>query len=630
MAAIGWVAIVFCAAVTLAIAITTFSARKYDPLTTTLLENKLLALNRDPKNETLRNEARALDLEIRKTYFQRQAFAVNGFYLILAGAILFFIANELRKAIRRSVPSPNPRSTDFEDRTSSGTRRSVSVLGVLLGGGLITLAAVSRHDSAAEYAKEAVKPAAKLATNSVAPTEEQGGTALQPLAPPGISGPIGGGPMAPSGGGTLSPGSNGGTNLTPVNPQNGGVAPIKAAQASSQPIEAYIQDSLKNDWPMFRGPGGLGIAFNAKPMTDWSATNNILWKAKIDLAGWNSPIVVGGKVFLAGADKTKRSVYCFNAINGEPVWRKDIPSTTKEAPQVLDDTGYAPSTMASDGQRVFAIFPNGDIVAFDLEGKQLWQKALGMPTNAYGHATSLVVYGSGLIIQYDQGTAPEDGKSKLIALECATGKLAWEVKRPVSGSWSTPLVVKVGGKEQIVTTSNPLAISYDAATGKELWRVECLSGDVAPSPVFGTGYVYVANLGSYMSALRPDLTGDIAKTGIGWQSQDDLPDITSLLCKDDLLYMLTTEGILTCVDAKTGKKVWNHNYNERFNASPVFADGKVFLMEVSGKAHILEAGRAFKELSSPSLGEEVRATPAFISDRIYIRGKQNLYCIGGL
>lgn len=631
MAAASWVAIVFCAVVTIAIAVTTFNARKYDPLATTLLENKLLALNRDPKNETLRLEARKLDLQIRQTYFQRQAFAVNGFYLILAGAAVFFLANEARKAIRRSVPLPKPSSSEFEERTSAGARRSVAVLGVLLGGGLITLAAVSRHDSAAEYAKKAIKPAKKVeasASTEGTQPDGQGGTALQPLAPPGISGPIGSG--LPSGGGTLNSGStSGGTNLEPVKGSGGG-ATTKAAQPSAQPIEAYVQDSLKNDWPSFRGPGGIGVALNAKPMTDWSPTSNILWKAKIDLPGWNSPIVIGGKVFFTGADKTKRTVYCFNAINGDELWRKDVPSTTKEAPQVLDDTGYAPSTMASDGQRVFAIFPNGDVYGFDLEGKQLWQKALGMPSNVYGHATSLVVYGSGLLIQFDQGTAPEDGKSKLIALECATGKVAWEVKRPVAGSWSTPMVIKVGGKEQIITTSNPLAIAYDAASGNELWRVECLSGDVAPSPAFGSGFVHVANLGSYMSALRPDLKGDISKTGIGWQSQDDLPDITSLLCHDDLLYLLTTEGVLTCVDAKTGKKVWNQNYNERFNASPIFADGKIYLMEISGKAHILEAGRAYKEVASPSIGEEVRATPAFVSDRIYIRGKQHLFCIGGL
>lgn len=629
LSAVGWIAILFCAAVTVAIAATTLYARRYDPLKTNLLEDKLLALNRDPKNEALRAEARKLDLEIRQTYFRRQAFAVNGFYLLLVGAAVFFLANETRKAVRRSVPSPNPRVVELESRAAVGARASTAVLSVLLGGGLATLAAVSRHDSAAEYAKEAVKPAKKLvASADTGPSNDsQGGTALQPLPPPGLSGPIG---QVSASGSALSPNPSGGTNLVPVSGQSQAEAPSAKASASSQPIEAYVLDGLKGDWPSFRGPGGIGVALDAKPMADWSDTANVLWKKAVDLPGWNSPIVVGDKVFLAGADKSRRAVYCFNAINGDLVWQKEAPSTTKEVPQVLDDTGYAPSTMASDGKRVFAIFPNGDVFAFTVDGQPLWQKALGMPTNAYGHATSLVVFGSGLIIQYDQGTAPEDGKSKLIALDCSTGKVAWEVKRPVSGSWSTPIVVKVGGKEQIVTTANPFAIAYEAVTGKELWRAECLGGDVAPSPAFGSGFVYVANLGSYLTALRPDLKGDITKTGIGWTSQDDLPDITSLLCHNDLLYLLTTEGMLTCLDAKTGKKIWNHNYGVRFNASPIFADGKIYLFEISGKAHVLEAGSAFKEIATPSIGEEVRATPAFVSDRIYIRGKQHLFCIGGL
>lgn len=627
--AVSWVAVVFCAAVTVAVAVTTLYARRYDPLSATQLEDKILALNRDPKNEALRSEARKLDFEIRQTYFRRQAFAINGFYLILAGAAVFLMANEARKAIRRSVPMPNPSLIDLEERAGAGARMSSAVLSVLLGGGLAALATVSRHDSAAEYAREAVKPAQRVVASSSEPAPSsppQGGTALQPLPPPGISGPIG---ETSAPGGTLSPNATAGTSLAPVNTQSPSSVVTKAS-ASDQPIEAYIPENLKGDWPCFRGPGGIGVALGAKPMTDWSPTSNIMWKAAVDLPGWNSPIVVGDKVFLSGANETRRAVYCFNAINGDLLWEKEAPSTSKEVPKVLDDTGYAPSTMASDGKRVFAIFPNGDVFAFELDGRLVWQRALGMPTNAYGHATSLTVFGSGLIVQYDQGTAPEDGKSKLIALDCASGKPVWEVKRPVAGSWSTPVVVKVGGKEQIVTTANPYAIGYEASTGKELWRAECLGGDVAPSPAVGPGFVYVVNLGSYLTALRPDLRGDIGKTGVGWTSQDDLPDIVSPLCDGDRLYLLTTDGLLTCLDAKTGKKLWSHAYSERYNASPVFADGKVFLFEISGKAHILEPGAAFKEIASPSIGEEVRATPAFVSDRIYIRGKQHLFCIGGL
>jgi outer membrane protein assembly factor BamB len=333
-------------------------------------------------------------------------------------------------------------------------------------------------------------------------------------------------------------------------------------------------------------------------------------------------------VFISGGTKTEREVYCFDSESGALLWKKGVSSSTKKAPSVNQETGYAPSTMASDGKRVFAIFPNGDLICFDLEGKQQWRKDFGMPNNVYGHASSLTVYGNGLIVQLDQGMAPDERKSHLYALDGATGKPVWSVAREVGGSWSTPIVVKVDGKDQLITVSNPLVISYDPTNGKEIWRSECLSGDVSPSATFGGGYVLVANNGAGLLALKPNLTGNITKTGQSWKVEDDVPDIVSLLSANDLVYMLTTSGMMTCVDAKNGKKVWSHDFGSSFNSSPVFAASKVFVTEISGKTHILDGGTSFKELSTASVGEDVRATLAIVNGKLYIRGNEHLFCIG--
>ncbi|MHC4632464.1 MAG: outer membrane protein assembly factor BamB family protein, partial [Planctomycetota bacterium] len=157
---------------------------------------------------------------------------------------------------------------------------------------------------------------------------------------------------------------------------------------------------------------------------------------------------------------------------------------------------------ATDGQRVYAIFANGDVVCFDFDGGQIWARSVGPLNNMYGHASSLVIHRNLLLIQLDQART-EDKLSKLMAIEATSGRTVWEKQRPVPDSWATPIVINTGGREEIITCGNPWVIAYAPTTGEELWRVKCLSGDVAPSPVYSKGLVYVINAYELLIAIRP-------------------------------------------------------------------------------------------------------------------------------
>jgi len=335
-------------------------------------------------------------------------------------------------------------------------------------------------------------------------------------------------------------------------------------------------------------------------------------------------------VFCAGANEQRREVYCFDAHTGRLLWQKPVSnelSAEDDPPTVSDDTGYAAPTMATDGKRVFAIFANGDVGAFDLEGKQLWTRSMGRPENTYGHASSLLTCPGLLIIQLDQGSSPEEGLSALVALDAATGKRVWESPRPVRDSWASPILIEHKGRQQIITSGAPWVISYDPKTGKEYWRAECLSGDVAPSPIYANGLVMVCADGSDLTAIRPDGDGDVTKTHLAWAEFGNMPDTVSPVSDGQFVYVVASWGSLTCFDASTGKQVWQQSLEGSYRSSPVLAGDLIYLMDTDGKMHMIRTGSVYEEVGTAPLGEPASASPAFANGRIYLRGAQHLFCI---
>jgi len=392
-------------------------------------------------------------------------------------------------------------------------------------------------------------------------------------------------------------------------------------------------EQINKNWPGFRGPEGLGISAYTNVPDSWNGKSNegILWKTKIPLQGNNSPVVWEDRVFLSGGNQNELKVFCFNAISGKLLWAGEIASphlkSDEEPFEVMEDTGFASPTVVTDGRRVYAIFVTGDIGSFDFNGKSVWTRSLGIPDSSYGYASSLAIYRNLVLIQFDQG-GPEDGISRMIALDGLTGQTVWETKRPVPNSWSSPIVTKIGDQFQLITCGDPWVIAYDPAKGTELWRVKCLYGDVAPSPVYANGLIFAVEPDARLIAIRADGQGDVTETHIAWDNDEWGPNICSPVSNGELVFLLASEGLLACYKNSDGTKLYEHDLRENFMASPSLVGDKLYLLTEKGVMLIIQAGPEYKELTKCELGEKCYASPAFVDGRIYIRGLENLYCIG--
>jgi len=411
------------------------------------------------------------------------------------------------------------------------------------------------------------------------------------------------------------------SDLTVVLEQAGKPTPHTGAPENvGQTFQSVLSESMKTNWPSLRGPGGIGAAHLSNAPTYWDigSGEGILWKAEVLVPGYNSPIVWGNRLFLTGADEEGQEVFCFDADTGEALWTKTV-ETAVELPEVSEDTGYSAPTMATDGQRIFAIFASGELAAFDFEGNPVWQKNLGVPDNPYGMGSSLISDGIRLFVQYDH-----QDSQKVMAFDGSTGDRVWQMARKHI-SWASPALIETVSGLQLILNDEENVTAYDPSSGKQLWQVKCLGGEVAPSPAFnGRDVVFVANEYAQASALK--LTGGTPE--IMWQYDDYLPEIASPVATESLFFIATSAGDIVCLEAATGAVRWEQEFDEGFSSSPVWVDGRIYAIDLEGVVHIFEAAAEYKEVASIEMGEPVYATPAFVNNRIYIRGDENLYCIG--
>jgi outer membrane protein assembly factor BamB len=393
----------------------------------------------------------------------------------------------------------------------------------------------------------------------------------------------------------------------------------KSEVPAEVPTEGF-PEAFEVNWPSLRGAGGIGVAHSADAPKSWDVETGegVLWKAEIYVHGFNSPIIWGDRVFMTGADEEGQEVFCFDANNGEELWTKTVASTV-ELPEVAEDTGFAAPTMATDGVRVFAIFATGELAAFDFDGNPVWQKNLGVPENPYGMGSSLISDGQRLFVQYDH----EDAQ-KVMALNSETGDPVWETARSHI-SWSSPVLIDAVAGMQLVLNDEENVTAYDPVSGKQLWQVECLGGEVAPSPAFnGNDIVFVANEYAQASALK--LNGGTPE--ILWQYDEYLPEIASPVAAENLFFIATSAGDVVCLDAATGEVKWEQEFDDGFSSSPILLGNRIYAIDLEGVVHVFEVLAEYKEIASIEMGEPVYATPAFANNRIYIRGDEYLYCIG--
>ncbi|NQT24306.1 PQQ-binding-like beta-propeller repeat protein [candidate division KSB1 bacterium] len=387
------------------------------------------------------------------------------------------------------------------------------------------------------------------------------------------------------------------------------------------------QEEVLRNWTNFRGPGGNGHASAVNPPIDWNVEDgtHILWKTEVPKSGMSSPVVWDDRLFLTGADVSARQIYCFDTANGHLLWTHDakgIPGSPSDnkLPNVTEDTGLAAPTVTTDGRLVVALFATGDLVCVNMTGDRVWAKNLGVPDNHYGHASSLISHEGLVFVQYDQNE-----NSKLFAFEMHSGVLKWEMDRgPIS--WASPICIDNHGRMELILTNSESADSYDPQIGQLLWHVECLYGEVGPSAAYSEGMVFVAN--EYATATALKISDQSNAPEIAWEWDEYLPNASSPLATKDLLILATGDGIVNCLDAKTGKVRWEQDFDDGFYSSPILVNDRVYLIDLSGVMQIFRMDASFELLGSPALGEDSFSTPAFVGDRIYIRGVEHLFCIG--
>ena len=574
--------------VTLSIMLVTnyFQIKDVTPLQTEVVES-LKQLNDSGVDVAgLQDQIRQLDLLARKAYFVRMDHLEAGLYILL-GMFLAFILS-LRYYFKDLKEIPAMEIDPVDDWLIKTNARRYVLVGA---SGLAALAVVfallsmpslkktegQADPAAGELTAEATESASSSSDESPAPAEAAETVDGESLA------------AAPE-----------------ATAPEAGPAEQEAAAPAASPAPAS-----NVSYQGFRGNNSNGYSTAKNVPTKWNLADgsNILWKQPVPKSGHNSPVIVGNNVFFSGADDQARELYCYDLNTGEKRWTvsaSGIPGSPKTMPKTSHGTGLAASTVVADGGHVCAIFATGDMICADTNGKLLWSKNVGVPDNHYGYASSLLLFRDMVIVQYDNQANP-----RVFALDLATG----------AETWSSPIIATVNNQPQLVLMGNPAITAYNPTNGEQLWRVECLTGEVGSSPCSANGVVFGASEYSKLIAING------ADGSVLWESTDYLPEVSSPVATKDNLYLATSYGVVAAFDAKTGELRKEHDLGVEFYSSPVIVGGKMYLFSNSGKMHIFSADNEFQLLDSFETGETTMSTPAFTDGKIVVRTESSIYCV---
>jgi outer membrane protein assembly factor BamB len=385
---------------------------------------------------------------------------------------------------------------------------------------------------------------------------------------------------------------------------------------------ALSSAALADEWPQFRGPGGLGISTETGLPTEWSKEKGIRWTADLPGLGISSPVVAGGRVYLtacSGYEQERLHVLCFDAKSGARLWERRFRATGST--QCNSKTNMAAPTPAADATRVFALFATCDLAALDRDGNLLWYRSLAgdYPTigNNVGMAASPVLHGDSLFIAMENV-----GESFAAAIDARTGRNLWRHDRSAKINWTTPFVWTRDGRAEVLFQSPDELTAYDAASGSKLWAHTAEKLSTIPSPIAADGMVFVP--GGPFSAVKP---GDGAAQKL-WESPA-LPSATATpTLYKGRLYGVDSAGIVSCADPKEGKVLWKVRTKGPYSASPVAAEDRLYLVNEAGATTVLSVAEEGKILSVNELADPMLASPAASGGALYLRSARKLYCIG--
>ncbi len=389
------------------------------------------------------------------------------------------------------------------------------------------------------------------------------------------------------------------------------------------------------NWPEFRGPTGQGHYPGKNLPLEWSPTKNVAWKQPIPGKGWSSPIVQDGKIYLTSAEPQPDTkdlslvAMCLGADDGKLLWKVEVfKQDSAKAPKIHGKNSHASPTPLTDGKRIFVHFGHQGTAALDLDGKVIWRSTEHKYAPVHGAGGTPILVDDRLIYSADGG-----GTQFVIALAAGTGKTAWKTPRKSTAmrkfSFSTPLVIDVDGKKQIVSPGSDAVVAYDPADGKELWRAGYDGYSVIPRPVFGHGMVFLSSGYDFpaIHAVRVDGKGDVTKSHTAWTLSKAAPHTPSMLLIGDELYAVSDNGVASCLDAKTGKAHWQERIGGNFSASPFYADGKIYFQSEQGATTVVRAAKTFEQLAKSDMKERTFASYAVADGAIYLRTETQLYRI---
>ena len=393
-----------------------------------------------------------------------------------------------------------------------------------------------------------------------------------------------------------------------------------------------------DNWPAWRGPHGTGTYTGPSLPLTWRTKQNVRWKVPLPGPGNSTPIVWAEHVFLTQALEggKRRAVIAFRRSDGKKLWQREVPCAVAETTHPQNPPCSA--SPVTDGTAVYAAFASAGVVAYDFQGKRLWHRDLGPVLHKWGNGSSPVLYKDLLIIFHGPGEP-----ALLTALEKHTGKTVWKVDQtainsPIFGSWSTPVIVRVGGHDELIMPLPGERIggdgefrAYDPATGKELWRCKGLGNEVYAMPAVSAAGDMVVGISGHngpLLAVRPGGRGDVTATHRLWRVGGKNPQrIGAGVLHEGRLYLADAPGFVECLDARTGKIVWKEPVGGNLWGSMLLAGGRLYVTSLEGATFVLASGPKFRLLARNEIGEATYAAPAVARGELLLRTYHHLYCI---
>ncbi len=384
---------------------------------------------------------------------------------------------------------------------------------------------------------------------------------------------------------------------------------------------------LASDWPQFRGPTGQGHSDERGLPLTWSETKNVRWKVAIPGKGWSSPVIQGDRIWLTTATEEGKSLRAVSVDRNTGAILLNVEVfRLKSLGKINSKNSYASPTPVLEGDRVYLHFGAHGTACITQSGEIVWKTRLDYDNGEHGGGGSPVIYQNLLIVSCDGLDV-----QFVVALDKLTGKVRWKKSREGYQAYTTPLVVPLAAGDQVISPGAFRAIAYEPLTGKELWQVKYGEGfSNVPRPVYGEGFVFICTGFQQPSllAVRLDGRGDITKSHIAWTLKRGAPLTPSPLLVGGELYLISDNGIASCVDAKTGVPHWQVRLGGNHSASPIYADGRIYFLSEEGESVVILPGKQFKPVAQNQLDGQTLASMAVAGGSIFVRSLTHLYRLG--